>query len=156
MIKSFLKIFVILILLNGCGYINGLFSYKVLLEKVSILVDKNVNDNSAVALDLVVVCDESLNSEIGKMTAEEYFHRKSDLVAINADKILVWHWEVVPVQKLVNLPINFDEFDPINGYVFAYYANDKVNRVKIPDVQEIKIVLSKDRVRIVKVASEDN
>ena len=156
MIKSFLSTCIILILLNGCAYLNSLFSYNVLLEKVSILVDNNVNNNSAVALDLVVVCDEEINSEIGKMRAEEYFHKKSDLVMSNSDKILVWHWEVVPGQKLMNQQINFEEFDPINGYVFAYYANDNVNRVKIPDVKEIKIVLSKDRVRIVKVQSKDN
>ena len=68
---------------------------------------------------------------------------------------MVWHWEVVPGQKLPNIPIDFNEFDPVNAYVFAYYRNPQANRVKVPDVHEIKIVLSKDRVRIVKVAQKE-
>ena len=142
--------------LTGCSYFSNLFEYRVPLEKVHILVDKHANDTMAVAVDLVVVCDEELDAELKKMTAAEFFEKKEDLLMSDSDRMLVWHWEVVPGQKLKNLPIDFNEFDPTSGYVFAFYRNGYPNRVKVPDVKEIKIVLGKERVRLLKVTPKDD
>jgi len=155
-IKNIFYNMCIICLFSGCSYINNLFEYRVPLEKVHILVDKHVNDTRAVAVDLVVVCDEELDKELKTMSASEYFEKKDDLLMSDSDKILVWHWEVVPGQKLKNLPIDFNEFDPISGYVFAYYRNGQLNRVKVPDVSEIKIILGREKVRVVKVATKDD
>ena len=39
---------------------------------------------------------------------------------------------------------------------YEHYVCDVSNEKSLPDVKEIKIILSKDRVRIVKVQSKDN
>lgn len=141
------------IFLFGCNF----FHYQLPLENVSILVDNNANFTNAIALDLVIVCDEKLDEEISKLTAVQYFEKKQDILLSNQENILVWHWEVVPGQQLKNLPITFNEFDPVGGYIFATYNNKGCNRIKIPRSKEIKIILKKQNYQVfaVKEALED-
>lgn len=140
-------IFIVLLLLSGCNF----FHYQLPLEKVNILVDKNANSTTAVALDLVIVCDESLDKEISKLSSVQYFEKKQDILLSNQDNILVWHWEVVPGQQLKNLPITFNEFDPVGGYIFVSYNNKSINRIKIPRSKEIKIILKKQNCQVLAV-----
>lgn len=146
--KSRCKFFICLsIILCGCNF----FHYQLPLENVNILVDKNANFTNAVALDLVIVCDEKLNEDISKLSAVQYFEKKQDIVLSNQDSILIWHWEVVPGQQLRNLPITFNEFDPVGGYIFASYNNKSANRIKIPRSKEIKIILKKQNYQVLAV-----
>lgn len=133
--------------LCGCNF----FHYQLPLENVNILVDKNANFTNAIALDLVIICDEKLNEDISKLSAVQYFEKKQDLISSNQDNILVWHWEVVPGQQLKNLPITFNEFDPVGGYIFASYNNKSCNRIKIPRSKEIKIILKKQNYQVLAV-----
>lgn len=132
----------------------SIFQYEIPLERLSIYVDKNANNKAPVALDLVIVCDENLGKEIGSLTAAQYFEKKNELITANADNIMVWHWEVVPGQQLKNVNIKFEEFNPVCGYVFASYASEKMNRIKLPSAEEIKIILKKSEFQVTIVKTE--
>lgn len=133
---------------------DGIFKYQVPLEKVSIVADKDANYNSATDMDLVVVSDQGLATELGAMSAKTYFAKKDALQSQNSGKMRVWHWEPVPGKKKENIDIDFDDFQPVAAYVFAKYNNDSDNRVLLRPSTEITILLKRTFFQIHSTAEE--
>lgn len=133
---------------------DGIFKYQVPLEKVSIVADKDANYNSATDMDLVVVSDQGLATELGAMSAKTYFAKKDVLQSQNSGKMRVWHWEPVPGKKKENIDIDFDDFQPVAAYVFAKYNNDSDNRVLLRPSTEITILLKRTFFQIHSTAEE--
>src|SRR6266508_2891028 len=68
------------------------------IESVSIYTDPDANNNSATAVDLVIIYDEELVKIISQMSAAKYFGSSRQLLMDNPTLLDIWHWELVPGQ----------------------------------------------------------
>lgn len=63
-------------------------------------IDHNANQNTPIAVDLVVVYDAKLLDKLEAMNAETWFQKRTQFLADNADMVTSWSWEWVPGQEI--------------------------------------------------------
>ena len=142
-----------LLLLSGliclsaaCGM---LFGQKV---RVQMEVARTLNQNSPVAVDVVLIYDDKLLKDLQKLTAKEWFGKREQMTLDNPKGIQfgVWGWEVTPGQtvssKTLYVPVKtlflYPKARVLGGMVFADYASPGPHRASIAPGQDILIRLS--------------
>jgi type VI secretion system protein len=123
------------------------------IESVSIYAEPDANQNSATAVDLVLVYNQELLKTIGKMSAAKYFSASKQLLLDNPSLIDVWHWELVPGQIVDNFRPSQDKGDAFGAYVFANYLTPGDHRVKVAPDGIVKILLLRDDLKNLAMAN---
>jgi type VI secretion system protein len=72
---------------------------------LNVTLDPEVNDNSPVAVDVVLVSDKSVLKELSALTAQAWFGKRTTLLRMHASEIHVTSWEWVPGQEVATLKI---------------------------------------------------
>ena len=130
-------------LLASCG-----ITYRTLVRgklRVQIHVSQMANQNSPVALDLLLIYDKALFEELLEVSAKEWFDKreqyKRDHLAGQAFQ--VWSWEWVPGQKIAEkiLPIRARTK---GGIIFASYSSPGDHRLRFHPYKKIRINLGKN------------
>lgn len=95
-------------------------------------IDHNANQNTPIAVDLVVVYDEKLLDKLEAMNAETWFQKRTQFLADNADMASSWSWEWVPGQVVeqISVPyragaqqfVVFADYEPAPGVTSDYRA----------------------------------
>lgn len=116
---------------------------KVWLEKVKFKVAKDVNNNSPIAVHLLIFYDQDVLGEVSKMTADQYFEKENTLRSDNPDKIQFITWEIVPGQAMEDQEITLDKVTGVGALVFARYSSPGDHRQALADDREILISLDK-------------
>jgi type VI secretion system protein len=114
------------------------------MDSVSIFAEPDANQNSAVAVDLVLVYNEELLKAIGQMSALKYFESSRQLLLDNPTLLDIWHWELVPGQIVEDFEPYQEKGDAFGGYVFANYLTPGDHRVKVAPNGIVKILLLKN------------
>lgn len=113
------------------------------INSVTIYTDQDANQNSAIAVDLVVLHDQNLANSLGKMSASQYFSSTTQLLLDNPTLLDIWHWELVPGQVVqVFSPETSNK--AYAGYVFANYLTPGDHRLKVAPSGIIAILLQKN------------
>lgn len=113
------------------------------MKSVSVFVEPDANQNSAIAVDLVLVYNQELVNTLGKMSASKYFDSSSQLLLDNPTLLDVWHWELVPGQIVEDFEPPQEKGPAFGGYVFANYLTPGDHRVKVAPNGIVKILLLK-------------
>lgn len=114
------------------------------IESVSIYAEPDANQNSAIAVDLVLVYNQELLKTLGKMSAAKYFASSKQLLLDNPTLLDIWHWELVPGQIVENFKPEQDKGDAYGAYVFANYLTPGDHRVRVAPNGIVKIRLLRD------------
>lgn len=114
------------------------------IDSVSIYTAQDANQNSATAVDLVVIYDQNLVKSIGKMSASQYFSNTQQLLLDNPTLIDIWHWELVPGQIVQAFTPEEGETKAYAGYVFANYLTGGDHRLKVAPSGIVAILLQKN------------
>lgn len=114
------------------------------MESVSIYAEPDANQNSAIAVDLVLVYNQELLKTIGKMSAAKYFASSRQLLLDNPSLLDIWHWELIPGQIVDDFQPPQDKGDAYGAYVFANYLTPGDHRVKVAPNGIVKILLLRD------------
>lgn len=114
------------------------------LDTVSIYTDIDANQNSAIAVDLVIVYDEEVEKTLGKLSAAKYFASSKQLLLDNPTLLDIWHWELVPGQIVQNFEPPQEQGDAYAAYVFANYLTPGDHRLKVAPSGVVKILLQKN------------
>lgn len=114
------------------------------IDTVSIYTDPDANQNSAIAVDLVIVYDQELEKILGQMSAAKYFSSSKQLLLDNPTLLDIWHWELVPGQIVQNFSPPQEEGDAYAAYVFANYLTPGDHRLKVAPTGVVKIILQRD------------
>jgi len=124
--------------LTGCSVFGK--SPPLRVEKVGFRVSPHANENSAVAVDLVLVKQAVLNDTIAKLTAADWFARKSQFQRDFPDDIVVVSWELVPGQ--VMLPTDLKDDPKVWGaYFFARYSGSGDHRASVGTDKSVIVAL---------------
>lgn len=117
------------------------------IESVSIYAEPDVNQNSATAVDLVLVYNQELLKTLGRLSAASYFASSRQLLLDNPSLLDVWHWELIPGQVVEDFQPTQDKGDAYGAYVFANYLTPGDHRVKVAPNGIVKILLLRDDLR---------
>lgn len=137
---SFLS-FIILSLLS-CGIrvrTRALFGEKL---DVKIEISQKANENSAIAVDLIVVYDKGLITQLLKLTSEKWFEQRAQITRdyLKGEGLDLWSWEWVPGQQVE------DQHLPLKpkakgAFIFASYHSRGSHRYRIDPFTDLKICL---------------
>lgn len=117
------------------------------IESVSIYAEPDANQNSAIAVDLVMVYNLELLKTIGKMSAAKYFASARQLLLDNPSLLDIWHWELVPGQMVAGFVPDQEKGAAYGAYVFANYLTPGDHRVKVAPDGIVNILLLRDDLR---------
>jgi len=135
-----------LVPLTGCSTLFGP-SPPVKVETVGFRVSPQANQNSAVAVDLVLVKQQILVDTIGKLSAADWFARKAQFQRDFPDDIVVVSWELVPGQVI--LPANVRPDPKVWGaFFFARYAGAGEHRAAVGSDRSVIVTLDDDDLSI--------
>ena len=133
----------LLFLLTACGVRVPLLPASKLTMKVD--VSPQANNNNPVALDLVLVKNKKLFKELMKLSASEWFQKRSQYrldypkeTGLSAGR---WDWVPGQVVKLDPMPI---KSKPAGGLIFANYFTPGTHRAVIDPSKPIVITLGAD------------
>lgn len=116
--------------LGGCSWL-GLSGDKAKWSQVTLSASDDVNNNSPIAVDVVLVSDEAMLSRIAEMPASKWFEVHNDLVNTFPKTLRYREWELVPGQRL---DVGSDVFAGprvAGAFVFARYETPGAHRMRI-------------------------
>lgn len=118
---------------------------KVWLHEVQFKIGKNMNNNSPVTVKVVIVHEDELYKQIGKLTAADFFQQEANLNADHGGEFEVFTAEVVPGQKNDPLAIEPSNVNSVGIWVFGRYATPGPHRQKVGTDRIIEVeLLDKD------------
>jgi type VI secretion system protein len=106
-----------------------------------VIVAPDANEDSPVAVDVVVVYDRKLLDELLKLSAAQWFAAKAQFIADHDQRIGVQGWEWVPGQKVQPISIDYRS-GAKEVVVFADYHTDGAHRVVVQPQQAFRLVLA--------------
>lgn len=127
-----------LTLLFGCFSAPG-----VLTRDIAIEVAPEANDNSPIAVDLVLAYSDVALSRVAAMTPSEWFERRGDIVAAFPKEVKVTRWEVVPGQHLNRMPLPSDAHDATGALLLARYSARNAQRESIGGIPNVIVDLGR-------------
>lgn len=119
--------------LAGCA-VPSFLSFKgdkVKWKQVTLIASDDVNGNSPVAVDVVLVTDDALVDRLTALPASKWFDGRADLVASFPKGLRYQSWELVPGQRLDVSGDTFDGTRVAGAFVFADYPQAGAHRVRI-------------------------
>lgn len=114
------------------------------IESVSIYAAPDANQNSAIAVDLVLIYNQELLKTIGQMSASKYFASSKQLLLDNPSLLDIWRWELIPGQLVSNFEPPQDKGNAFGAYVFANYLTPGDHRVRVAPNGIVNIILLRD------------
>ncbi|OXJ22613.1 hypothetical protein CFB82_39775 [Burkholderia sp. HI2714] len=116
--------------LGGCSTL-GLSGEKAKWSEVTFTASDDANNNSPVAVDVVLVSDPAMLARLAEMTASKWFSVRDDLVSTYPKNLRYRSWEIVPSQ---HMGVSGDEFAGsrvAGAFVFANYRGPGAHRARI-------------------------
>jgi type VI secretion system protein len=129
------------LLLSGCGLFSA--SPPVRLSTVSFQVAAQANDDTPIAVDLVMVGKRDIVDTIGQLNAADWFARKNQLRRDYPDQLSVMDWELVPGQGVPATKVEPDR-KAWAAYFFAAYAAPGAHRAAVTNLHDVDVTLGPD------------
>ncbi|WP_343054334.1 hypothetical protein [Pararobbsia alpina] len=104
---------------------------KVKWTQVTLSASDDVNNNSPIAVDVVLVTDDTLLAKLAELPASKWFAARADLVNTYPDGVRYRSWEVVPGQQLTVPGETFAGPRVAGAFVFANYPAPGAHRIRI-------------------------
>ena len=130
----------------GCSHVKKIANVATLRPSpldLNVAIDRDANQNSPVALDVVLIKDKNFWKGAQAMSAKDWFGQKGDLQRRFRSKMEVYSWEWVPGQAIppmtVKTPRRFS-----GAMVFANYPSPGTHSAPIPLGGNVIISLRKD------------
>lgn len=150
------------LLLGACGHLEvdvkdgkSVPQGQVFLEITSFDVRSQSNNNSAVALDLVIVYDKGLIDKFLSMSATEYFKKKRQLTLDYPVQIQVKNWEIAPSQTINPYRVHYAHPVPEAAFIYANYGTPGEHRLRVGDQTGIQLILGKDQMAMRKLTNSE-
>jgi type VI secretion system protein len=110
-------------------------------ETVDFEVGARANDDNALAVDLVLVFDTVLASQLSELTAATWFKTRDQVQLANPTGIEVRSFEVIPGQPGTHVEISGRSSDAVGAFLFADYASPGPHRARIDGMPAVLLRL---------------
>jgi len=147
---NFLYVSVVLssVFVAGCSSFSGLFeSAPVRAREIEIQVDPAANNNTATAIDLVILYDKGLLKEFLSLSSKDYFEKYNQL-SRDYPGVEVVRWEVVPGKKIPAEPLKYSRGTPKAAVVFADYTTPGQHRYSVGEGEKISVRLMENDFKV--------
>lgn len=118
-------------MLTGCGMFGGPKAVKPDWNKLHIVAAPDANNNSSLAIDLVLITDRALVDGVSALTAAQYFAARDDMRRSQPDALVVRSLELTPGQSF---EVDLKPFRAKKGWaalVFANYGTPGAHRFRL-------------------------
>jgi len=148
-VRRFVAIWVFLLAtaVTGCSTsetVRAAFGGKL---PLTVTVVPGANDDTAIAVDFVVVYDQKLLDELLKVSAADWFATKSRFQADHPRKLEVETREWVPGQRVGPMSIEY-RAGARRVVVFAHYQSSGEHRAVVPPQQASNVVLGETDLKV--------
>jgi type VI secretion system protein len=117
------------------------------ISRISIDAEPGANQNSAIAVDLVMLSDPEAAASIMKLSARDWFQRRQQFTRDYPNGLKIMSWEMAPGQLLRDASV-----DSLGGMtdaiVFADYRGDGDHRLRLGDNSQVRLLLDNKDVRL--------
>jgi len=126
---------VLLVLLLGCS--KSIVQTKL----ITFDVKQNANNNSPIALDVVILSEEALVEQLIKISAKEWYQKREQFKRDYPGILHTWEWEVVPGQVIpfFKMPENTKKAKGV--LIFANYLSPGLHRARIDPYEGVIVRL---------------
>lgn len=106
-----------------------------------VTVESDANENSAVAVDLLVVYDTKLVDQLLQLTAADWFRKqRTQFLKDHPNQVDLHSWEWVPSQEFRKLSVSY-QAGARKIVLFADYGTDGAHRCVVDPQQPFDLVL---------------
>jgi type VI secretion system protein len=116
----------------------------VITSEVRIEVAERANDDSPIALDLVIAFSDQTFNRVLATPADDWFAKRADYLQAYGNDVRVISWEVVPGQTVPKVPLPSDLTKAQGGVFFARYLGKGQQRDRLPRAQAVVVRLGRD------------
>lgn len=124
----------------GCGIVSrtrSLFGGKV---PVAVTISPQMNQNSPVAVEFLVIYKKPLLEKLLEMPASQWFERREQLLRDYPDGLDAWSWEWIPGQEVGVIELDF-RVGAKGGVIFADYFAPGNHRATFQPHKSIRVEL---------------
>jgi len=133
-------------LVAGCGTVNkmmnlvGFKGTRLSWKQVVIAAADGANQNSPVAIDIVLVLEEPALEKLAALPASRWFQTRADMLRTFPGSYSYKSWEVSPGQTLRLRGEEFGSPSVVGVFVFADYLAPGDHRIRVEQLQDGIIV----------------
>lgn len=135
------------LMLGACGLAPSWLGGGRSISRISIDADPEANQNSAVAVDLVMLTDPEAAAAIMKLSARDWFQRRQQFTRDYPDGLRIVSWEMAPGQLLRDASVD-SPGGMTDAIVFAGYRDDGDHRLRLGDGSRVRLMLGEKDVRL--------
>jgi type VI secretion system protein len=135
------------LMLGACSLVPSWLGDGRSISRISINADPGANQNSAVAVDLVMLTDPEAAASIMKLNARDWFQRRQQFARDYPDGLKIRSWELAPGQILRDAPVD-SPGGMTDAIVFAGYRGDGDHRLRLGDGSQVRLLLDEKDVRL--------
>jgi type VI secretion system protein len=123
--------------LAGCGTVGkvmnlvGLGGTRLAWKEVVIAASESANQNTAVAVDIVLVLEDEAVAKLAALPAAKWFQTRSEMLRTYPGSFAYKSWEVAPGQRLSVPGSHFGSPSVVGVFVFADYLAPGEHRMKV-------------------------
>lgn len=132
--------------LSGCK--TGLFPPRVNLNDITLIAQAKANDDSPVAVEIVIVRDEALAAKLQETTASQWFETRNAFQTTYPKEIQTWYYELPPGKQLTVHPTEFSGKSAYALLLFANYRNNQPNRLRLDPYSKATVLLSEKEIKL--------
>ncbi|MGJ7530146.1 hypothetical protein [Variovorax sp. GB1P17] len=124
----------LLVQFAGCGLMNPKGT-RVDWSELTLSAAPGANQNSPVAVDLVMVLDDAMLGRLAELPAAKWFGARTDLQKTFPQSLTYRSWELVPGQT-IRVPASSLGAPRVTAvFVYANYATPGANRMRVDDLK---------------------
>lgn len=118
-------------MLAGCGMFGGPKAVKPDWRTLRVVTAPDANNNSPLAIDVVLITDRALVDGVSALTAAQYFAARDDMRRSQPDALVVQSLELVPGQSFEIDPKPFRANKGWAALMFANYGTPGAHRFRL-------------------------
>ncbi len=135
------------LLISACSVVSATQSLFGGVFPVEAEISPEVNQDSALAVDIVVVYNKKILDKLREMPARDWFETRDQLVRDHAKEIEPWSFEWVPGQQIEPLEISY-RTGADTAVIFADYFAPGEHRLVVEIRKPVRLVLDTDGMRV--------
>ncbi len=114
---------------------------------IPVTISADANEDSPLAVELIVTYDDKVLDELLKMPARKWFEGREQFLRDHPEKIDSWKWEWTPGQPVADLEVAYG-IGARRVVVFADYLLPGDHRATADPQQKIRIVLGESELAV--------